>query len=61
MKELMGGLCFGGLCAGVLFGLFPALILIVLGILAGAGSWYQEHLKAEAAERWRKNYPSYKY
>lgn len=61
MKELIGGLWFAGLVAWALLGLLPGLICIALGVLAGAGSWYGELLKARQAESWRKNYPSYKY
>lgn len=61
MKELMGGLWFAGLCVWALLGLVPGLILIGLGALAAAGSWYKEQLEAERAESWRRNYPSYKY
>lgn len=61
MKELMGGLWLGALAAGALGLIWGAIVLGVLGTLAGAAGWYDEQLKAERAESWRKNYPSYKY
>ena len=61
MKEVAGGLWFAGLIALAITGLVPGLILIGIGVLAGAGELIKEK-QAEAEEAsWRKNYPSYKY
>ena len=61
MKELMGGCWLSALAAGALGFIWGSIILGIIGILAGAASWYDEKLKEEAAASWRKNYPSYKY
>lgn len=61
MKELMGGCWVSALAAGALGFICGAIILGVLGALAGAASWYDEQLKEQAGESWRKDYPSYKY
>lgn len=61
MKETMGGCWLGALAAGALGLVWGAILLGAIGALAGAASWYQEKLDEQAAESWRKNYPSYKY
>jgi len=65
MKEVGGGLWLGGLGAGALFGLVPAVVLFLLGtiiFLCELGKERQAARQAEEqAESWRKNYPSYKY
>lgn len=61
MKELMGGCWLAGLFAGAMGLYIGAAILGLIGLLAGAASWYDELLHEQQTESWRKNYPSYKY
>lgn len=61
MKELAGGSILAGLLAAALGFYLYASILAVIGLLAGAASWYDEVLKEKQAESWRAEYPSYKY
>lgn len=61
MKELAGGSVLAGLLAAALGFYLYASILAVIGLLAGAASWYDEVLKEKQAESWRAEYPSYKY
>lgn len=61
MKELMGGMWFAGLlAAGV--GLYGAAVVLgIIGTLAGAASCYDELLKERRAASWRAQYPQYRY
>lgn len=61
MKEVAGGLWLAGLVVWALIGLVPGLILIGIGILAGAGELVKEKQAEAEKASWRKNYPSYKY
>lgn len=61
MKELMGGCWVAGLIACALGLYFYAIILGILGLLAGAASWYDELLQEKQAASWRRNYPRYRY
>jgi len=58
---IIGGLLFGGLVAGAVLGLVPGAMLVGLGAVASCMAAVQERQATKAAERWRSNYPSYKY
>lgn len=61
MKEIMGGAWFAGLVA-CMFGLYLyAIAMAVVGVLAGAASWYDELLQEKQATSWRRKYPRYRY
>ena len=61
MKELMGGLWFAGLLAWALMGLMPGLVLLGLGVIAGAGELVRERQTVKRAASWRRTYPPYGY
>ena len=61
MKEIMGGAWFAGLVACALGLYLYAIAMAIVGVLAGAASWYDELLREKQAASWRRNYPRYRY
>ena len=59
---VMGGLGLGGLLSWAILGFGPgSIVLLALGAVVGTCELAGEKHAEKQAERWRKNYPSYKY
>lgn len=61
MYGLIGGLWFGGLCAGIIFGLIPALVLIGIGAIIAIWNLLTEKEQQLKTEEHISNRPKYNY